>query len=1731
MWKTEINPTIKRLSTKLAIAREQLLNENPTKQELQVSLSLLTKLTGRVHELKQELTSAKKKNYSEEDLTNIEELLLDAQEVITELEVHLSISPTTTSSPSTDIQAPRSKTSTKLPKLSLKKFTGDVTAFNEFWEMFKLSIDNAELDDVEKFVYLKSLLADEPENLLGGLATTKENYVIAKKLLEEKYGDKQLLVQRLYQQLNSIPKSTNKTVSLRQTYNEIEKNLRALEQMKESITGNILLAIILQKFPDEIINKIGDICDDKLDVKKVREALKQLIMRKERLSVFTSASSTQTSSSNYHSTPKATTEALLTRNINKHPQKSCYYCASKQHYSDECIEFSTIEQRKEKIKGSCFICLKKGHNLKNCLSKTPCAHCKQIKNHHRSLCPKKFTPENSDPPVNSSTETANKNKTIACLSNANTSAKNRGGLLMTAIVTALNNNHQRTVRVILDNGSQRSYITKQLANRLRLDENYSETLNISTFNSTTPLEVDTKVVTFKLQLNDNTFFEVSTNTVPKITNRFHVEFPSEIKTIASQHELKLADDGRDSDIDVLLGMDYYFHLVTEKRIQATDGLFLVQSKFGWLVGGRYDNTCLLIQETPCLLTIETPSVKHLWELETIGITNIKDDKAEEEALKTFYKNVTYENREYTVAWPWRDYPPNLESNYGLALGRLKTLLKRLPKNLLIEYDGIIKNQAQQKIIEKVKEDEPTGICHYLPHHPILTPEKSTPMRVVYDGSAKTRKTNNSLNDCLHKGKILQQDISAILIRFRLHEIAVISDIEKAFLQIGLHPKDRDSVRFIWIQNTNQTLDENNLQIYRFTKIPFGVISSPSILSMTIHYHLNNHDEKIAAKLLPDFYVDNLVSGISNFEEGHILYTKAKNIFNDASMNLRNWKSNSTQLNKQFAKNNDELSGEVLSVLGIIWNTVTDTLSVKTTINNESNTKRSILKAISSVYDPLGWFSPILLPAKLLIKKLWQLGVEWDEIIPENELQTWQRIIPQISLIDTYKMTRFIGESTAENSNYSMHVFVDASQVAYGAIAYLKAEGSSKINILFAKSRVAPEKGSLSIPRLELLAALIGVRIISFLKTSIAERISVNAYYLWSDSRCVLSWINSHKVLPTFVENRIREIRSYSDITFRYVPSELNPADLASRGCTFEHLQSSYWWIGPPFLQLSQDEWPQKYKVDESNILNEETTLLTPTAQLNNLENENPLGLEIEQFSTLQQLLESTVYRLRAGSLTEISTSITVDEIRSAEFFWINVVQTESFPDIHSPKTFGSKKMKKQFNLWKDSNNIWRCKNRLEFSELPEEEKYPILLPSKGKFITLLILHYHVKLHHAGVAHTLTELRKLYWIIRGRAAVYYCLKKSCINCAYFESYPYKAPPEPPLPKERITENPPFTTTGLDVFGPLYVKSKREEKPQKKVWCLLFTCFVTRAVHLELLSDMSTDEFLLCFRNFVADKGRPNLCVSDNAPQFKLSNKIFEKMYADILVDEETKCYFTKERIAWKFIPPTAAWMGGVYERLIGLVKTSLRKTLFRASVTKRQLQTLFAEIAAAVNSRPLLYTGGNFPDEVLTPARLLGYRRDHAPLEISDADINNSSTAVQVIQLWKKTANLLSHFWKTYHSSYLKTICERYKEIQRRSSAKTPKIGDVVLLHDPILPRIRWTTAQITELIPSEDGLVRSARVKSTDGVELIRPITKLYPLEMHLEQDEKENPAPAVLDDDREDFDLAEVEVEEIYDD
>lgn len=523
-------------------------------------------------------------------------------------------------------------------------------------------------------------------------------------------------------------------------------------------------------------------------------------------------------------------------------------------------------------------------------------------------------------------------------------------------------------------------------------------------------------------------------------------------------------------------------------------------------------------------------------------------------------------------------------------------------------------------------------------------------------------------------------------------------------------------------------------------------------------------------------------------------------------------------------------------------------------------------------------SPCIIIIKILIQKLWFLKLGWDDLIPSDLSEKWKLFHSQLGVLQDIKIPRSV---LCENSvNVELHGFCDASMNAYSAVVYVRSIDHDEnicVRLLCSKTRVAPVK-VLTIPRLELCGALTLARLMQHVTDSLTCSPKI---YFWCDSQIVLCWLNSDpRKLQVFVSNRVAEIQSLCDVSlWSYVNTKENPADIASRGIYPQVLvKFDMWWKGPSFLYERAD-WPREFRQVSKSELPEtrKTCAMISAVSVVSIINFN-------RFSKLNRLVHTFMYCLRfikaLKDKIKFNGNPGVLELEESMQCLIKMSQYESYSNelsiIKKGKNLNNKHRLLCLNPFIDASGILRVGGRLRNSSLSFNEKHPILLDGKHRLSKLIFQTEHLKLHHAGPQLLLFSVRQNYWVTSGMN-VAKLIVRSCVSC-------FRSKPKPAnaimadLPKHRVEAARPFSITGIDYAGPVILPD-RKGRPYKtyKAYICLFICFVTKCMHIELVTDLTSQAFIATFRRFAARRGTPAHLYSDNGSNFVGAKKELTELY--------------------------------------------------------------------------------------------------------------------------------------------------------------------------------------------------------------------------------------------------------------
>ncbi|XP_062713510.1 uncharacterized protein LOC134290392 [Aedes albopictus] len=748
-----------------------------------------------------------------------------------------------------------------------------------------------------------------------------------------------------------------------------------------------------------------------------------------------------------------------------------------------------------------------------------------------------------------------------------------------------------------------------------------------------------------------------------------------------------------------------------------------------------------------------------------------------------------------------------------------------------------------------------------------------------------------------------------------------------------------------------------------------------------------------------------------------------------------------------------------------------------------------------LFDPLGFVSHFTVHGKILMQEIWRTGTNWDEPIDQNLLDMWYRWTELLPLLGEVKIPRcYFGTLSSKSlQNLQVHIFVDASEVAYACVAYLRLRCTEGIRCAFvaSKTKVAPLK-PLSIPRLELQAAMIGARLMQTICSSLTLPISKRV--LWSDSTTVLAWLRSDsRRYHQFIGFRVGEILSLTAMDeWRYVPSNDNVADEATKWAAGPNFNpDSRWYTGPEFLANPESEWPTKE--ERSSTTTEE---LRPVYLHRHLLMEKLI--DETRFSNWNRMVRAMAYVYRAVAIWRKRISamhrgapLTRVELQAAENAVFRQAQAETYPDelalLSNQATMTKASPLYTLTPFLDDHGVVRMGSRIEAApEASYSAKYPIILSKHHPTTALLTEGFHRRYLHGNNETVHNEMRQQYYI-SGLRALIRKTSRGCQVCKIKKAIP-QPPIMAPLPRVRLTPFVrAFTYVGVDYFGPLEVKVGRSIV---KRWAALFTCLTVRAVHLELTHSLSAKSCIMAFRRFVVRRGAPLEVYSDNGTNFVgASRQLSEELKTIQDINSQCASTFTNTYTTWHFNAPAAPHMGGPWERLVRSVKTAMKAILDCPQyLSDEVLETVLLEAEGIVNSRPLTYVPlEQADDEALTPNHFLlygstGVNQPEGPLSIDGEHLREGRALTQ---------RIANDFWRRWVLEYLPMLTRRTKWFEK---VKPLEPGDLVVVIDEKV-RNSWTRGRILDVVKGADGQVRRATVQTAKGI-LSRGAVKLALLDV-----------------------------------
>lgn len=1635
----------------------------------------------------------------------------------------------------------------KLPEIHIPKFGGNYTEWITFRDLFVSMIHkNLSLDNVQRLQYLKGYLTGEAEQLIRYTPVSEANYEHCWKLLEQRYSNKKYLAHNILKRFLSQRNATTVSASvLKEFIDTTSECLSALTNLGIDVsTWDIIIIHLLSLKLDPETRKEWELHIAKTvdsDCLPTYGQMKDFLYDRFRaLECIEPKHVSKRSSENVrHSQNISSSKVLHTTNVQK---MSCEFCGE-EHKLCFCKKFANVdyENRRDFVMKNriCFNCLGSNHGVQFCRTPINCRICK--KRHHSLLHPKDVPastagsgfvgqkveeasgkvsnikgPQQNLRPI----ETANH---MACYSKG----KNSHVLLATALVDVKAKTGQyRVFRALLDQGSQASFVTEATIQSLGLKK-ISVTNMVSGLGGEKTPMVSRSMVLLTLKSKADPSFEIEVKAF--VLSNITSHLPGQRVTLESWAELSevyLADPQFDvpNKIDILLGAEVYSQILKEGVLRGPMGSPVAQcTTLGWILSGPVntaeDDNRIRVMHT----CVEDFDLKRFWELETESLLSSKRLTTEEQRCEDIFAATTRRDADgkYVVRLPFRDGAPSCEHGESreIAVRRLKGLEKRFATDTTLKerYTEVIDEYLQLDHMALIEEPEKTKErAVYLPHHPVIREDKTTTkVRVVFDASCKN-KNGVSLNDTLLVGPTLQPDLRHLILNWRRYPICIVADIVKMYRMVRVAEEDCDYQRIVWRDN-----QEDQIRDYKLLTVTFGTASAPYLAVKTLNQVAIDYKDKYpkaAEKVAKEFYMDDLMSGCETIKEGEELIKDMHELLKEGGFILQKWASNREELlqvlnqteteqreqvdnNKVKRENSDEVSknrednnnrnwelklNEVIKILGLTWNRINDEFQYSVTLPPLSApvTKRKIISDVARLFDPLGWIAPCIVKAKIFIQRLWIAGTGWDEEPPKDIINDWNTYRNELEHLAEFRIQRWLF-TRSDDVVVELHGFSDASNVAYAAAVYLRvidASGEIHVTLVGAKTRVAPVK-QISIPRLELCGAVL----VSNLLVEISEVLNIprDCIRAWTDSTIVLAWLSKHaSTWKTFVANRVAEIQTTLESSqWAHVSTKDNPADCASRGVNPADLsQLDIWKSGPRFLREPNITYP---KLKDNDTREEKILKVCHVGTIDQS--------ILEKYSSLTRLVRVVARCRRFITRKYINLQcvkgLSVLELEEALNTCIKIAQSAEYAqDIKELKEFGQIRSKQSKILsltpFLDDKEVLRVGGRISQSQETESIKHPIILPHQSALSKLIVADAHMKTLHGDIRLVTNYIRSRYWIVASKNLIKQHIRK-CVTC-----FRHKAKVQTQLmgslPSVRVTPARAFINSGVDYAGPIMLRTSkgRGHKAYKGYICL-FVCMVTKAVHLEVVSDLTARGFIEAFKRFVARRGHCANLHSDNGTNFVGASKELQELFdaeRSTMVQEVVDS-LAMQGTNWHFIPPRAPNFGGLWEGGVKATKYHIRRVIGESTLTYEEMSTLLAQIEACLNSRPLTMIN-NSPEEPtpITPGHFLVGE----PL-LTVPEVNYENSQLNSLRRWQVTQAMLQSFWRRWSREYLTNLMHRYKWAHK---IPEPAIGDIVLVREDDLPPSRWLFGRILEKYPGKDGLTRVVLLKCKNAT-IKRPTSKI----------------------------------------
>lgn len=1391
----------------------------------------------------------------------------------------------------------------------------------------------------------------------------------------------------------------------------------------------------------------------------------------------------------------------------------CQLGCSTSHPLAECQNFlkKSVSERVAWVRENtcCFNCLKGGHRAGDCRSTLRCEKCK--KKHHVTLHWNTEVDRNGqsgqEPSLNPNAQPFKRYHHLK----KEEQSEDEGTILPIVEVEVLDKSSrpQRGI-ALLDRGSDSSLIREDFAEKLGLSGKDIE-LSYGTAGGDRKRE-KSKIINIQLASSDLSSglypLEVYSMKQPchdvrKLSSKFFERNPH----LEPYKDKVFVEGGR---VDLLIGSDHV-NLIRDRdcRESETDQNtkpIAVKCLLGWYITGpkgkpspksSFHNITV---QTFTKLEEQHAEIERMIQSDILGVkagTKLCVCSENELSKSAFIKQVK-ENTEVLpegrikVRIPWKEgFPGKLCNNRERAEKQLEKRSRQLQRDgEFEEYDREIQALLEREVVRTVQPEEiqEEESAWYLNHRGIKRPDKeSTKIRIVFDSAAEYK--GYSLNDAIEMGPNYMNSLFTCLIGWREEQVAVVGDISKMFNQIVLHEEDQKFHRFLWKD-----------KVYQWLRVPFGDKSSPDLANYCIKLLAEQNKEKYpqAYDVLSErIYVDDVTSSTETKEEANRVMSEIEKVLEQGSFPIKVWHSNEKSVDRAPTE-------KVTDVLGLCWDKRDDKffLKHKEIVEFKEVAKRTVLSLVAKFWDPLGMLTPCLIKYRIALQEIWASGVGWDEEVSVEESEKWKEYRKE--MIDLFEIShdRCMKPENAVGKP-QLHGFSDGGVLAFGTCIFLRWEltnGQFTCKFVASKAFVAPLKRR-SIPRLELMGCVGMTRLVKSVEDSL--RTEFEKKVLWVDSTTVLTWLKSPpRIYKPFVGARVAEIQETHDVgCFRYVPSELNHADQLTKPIPMRKL--SDWHLGPEYLKLSEEKWPENRKSSSEDLESEAEcqkelnpkdsqkrkkygkihVVMTTDDVEEDAERLINALLSCESWEKAEEKIAERTRNLRKDNEKKVEGPYSVTELENAKIKIYKLIQAD--------EDFSDRKYQDLNPKIDERDGLYKSSSRLKSEHLSEKIRFPVILPKKSNLNRLIAKHYHEKTTHAGYRRVKSQIQNNgLWMCGVRDL----LKSVAARCEFcrVRRRPVLGQMMGQLPDFRVEPHvKPFQNCAMDFFGPLKIKYGGRSTIEGHV-CIM-TCMVTRAIHLELCTDASTEKFLLAWRRFASTRGVHCKTVwSDNGGNFVGAVEPLRKMIRE-WDENRIKSDLSKNQTEfdWKFNTPYASHMNGVVESLINSVRKALDAIcgIHDVSYTYEEWITFLQEVTYVVNSRPLFPDGEDPVDSPsVTPNSILHGHGIEVPQQIIDTE-----ERVNPRDRYRTIQKQIQIFWENWMRFMPPQLLRRTKWFRTRDNLQ---VGDLVLLTKTGLkgqyaPRATWERALVTAVHPGDDGLVRKVTVRTSDKSEYDRPIHKM----------------------------------------